>query len=77
MTAAAAQSAADAPGAHHDSAHRHCAVAQNNSSPIAVFDHLSDGIFITDARLRIVAVNSAFSTLTGFRRRRCWEGGPG
>jgi diguanylate cyclase (GGDEF)-like protein/PAS domain S-box-containing protein len=39
----------------------------------SVFDHAHDGIFITDAEMRILEVNPAFSKITGYSRESVLE----
>ena len=42
--------------------------ADRMSLSASVFDHAHDGIFITDAEARIIEVNPAFTTITGYPR---------
>lgn len=42
--------------------------ADRISLSASVFDHAHDGIFITDAEARIIEVNPAFTTITGYPR---------
>lgn len=42
--------------------------ADRMSLSASVFDHAHDGIFITDAQIRIVEINEAFTTTTGYSR---------
>lgn len=50
--------------------------SERMSLSASVFDHTHDGIFITNAELKIVEVNPAFSKITGYTREEVLDGRP-